>query len=346
MYNFLQLKQYKDLYQYKLHKSIKKMYNINDISPFNVLFTLFSDIKLEEKTFNNKKQLIKILKIIKHIDVNGKIVKSIIRYNNKNYIQKIFLKECFIVDMFALLIERNTPSNHFKQYINTNSMYNINNFSNIELFCTYLTSRLVEEHLTPHFPYFYGFSQTHLKKHTTNITEEYDKHIIGNIENDPHNNIDFKIIKKNNEIYLETYNTPILLIATEKLDNDLLNYIHEKEDNNENIEDGEWLSYIFQIIAALTIIQKYYKLCHNDLHFSNIMFSYTPDEFLYYTYKNKCYKIPTYNKIIKIIDWGRSSYDFNNYEGKNNAYNSLGPTFGQYVYNRINLNNVEPPTNY
>jgi hypothetical protein len=339
MYNIFQLKEYDSLHKYKLKRSIQKFYKTNTVSFFNSLFTLLSDTKLEYKTFNNKKQLIKILSHINNIDTNGKMFKSVIAYNNKKYIQNIFLKECFIVDMYALLIERNTKENLFKQYIQENSLYNCNNFSNIELFCTYLTSRLVEEKITPHFPFFYGFVQTHLKKHTLNITEEYDKETIKYIEEDPYNNINFKIIKKKNEIYLETYNTPILLLATEQLDGDLLNYFHEKVDNDETIKDREWLSYIFQIISALTVIQKYFNLHHNDLHFSNVMFTHTEQEYLYYTYKKKYYKIPTYNKILKIIDWGRSSYNFNNFKGKNNVYNSIGPTFGQFVYNRINLKN-------
>lgn len=342
MYSVFQLKNYTDKNQYKLKRSIKKFYNCDNITFFNVLFTLFSDTKLESKTFNNKKQLIKILKHIKNIDVNGKIVKSLICYNNKNYIQNIFFKECFIVDMYSLLIERNTKKNVYKNYIQTNSSYNINNFSNIELLCTYLTSKLVEENISPHFPYFYGFAQSSFKKHTTNITEEYDKNIIKSIQEDSYNDIKFKIIKKNNKVYLETYNTPILLIATEQLDGDLLNYCSDKEDSQETIEDNEWLSYLFQIISALHVIQKYFNMCHNDLHFSNIMYSYTNEKYLYYSYKNKYYKVPTYNKILKIIDWGRASYNFNNYEGKNNVYNSLGPTFGQYIYNRINLKNKKP----
>jgi len=339
IYSIFQLKKYDPLYQFKLKKSIHKLYKVQHTHFFNSNLTLFSNIKLEYKTFNHSHQLIKLLKHKKNIDVNGKIVTSVIRHKHKQYIKDIFVKECFITDMHALLLERNTEKNIYKEYICQHNKYNLHNTSNIELLLTFLTSKLVEKKLTPHFPYFYGFSQTTFNKHTINITEEYDKEVIDNITTDPRNDIPFKIIKKNNEMYLETYNIPVLLIATEKLDGDLLNYIHDKENDDEYISVEEWLSFIFQIIAALTIVQKYFKACHNDLHTSNVMFSYTEQKYIYYEYKKKIYKVPTYGKILKIIDWGRSSYDFNNYKGNNNVYNSDGPTFGQNIYNRINLQN-------
>jgi hypothetical protein len=342
IYSIFQLKKYDPLYQFKLKKSIHKLYKVNHTHFFNTNLTLFSNIKLEYKTFNNSRQLIKLLKNKKNIDVNGKIITSVIQYKHKQYINDIFLKECFITDMHALLIERNTKENIFKRYIQEHSIYNRNNMSNIELLLTFLTSKLVEKKLTPHFPFFYGFSQTIFNKHTINITEEYEQDVIDNIKKDPFNDIRFKIIKKDNEVYLETYNIPILLIATEKLDGDLLNYIHDKEDEEKDISNEEWLSFIFQIIAALTIVQKYFNACHNDLHTSNVMFSYTEQKYIYYEYKKNIYKVPTYGKILKIIDWGRSSYDFNNIKGKNNVYNSDGPTFGQNIYNRINLQNKKP----
>ena len=83
IYNIFQLKDYKDLDQYKLKKSIKKIYNTSDINFFNSNLTLFSNIKLEYKTFNHSNQLIKLLKIKKNIDVNGKIIKSVIKYKKK-----------------------------------------------------------------------------------------------------------------------------------------------------------------------------------------------------------------------------------------------------------------------
>jgi hypothetical protein len=342
IYSIFQLKKYDPIHQYKLKKSLRRLYNVKNTHFFNSNLALFSNIKLEHKTFNHTRQLIKILKHKKNIDVNGKIVSAVVRYKHKQYIKDIFIKECFITDMHSLLLERNTKDNIYKQFICSHNMYNLNNTTNIELLLTFLTSKLVEQKVTPHFPYFYGFCQTTFKKYTLNITDEYDKDLIDTISSDPLNDISFTIIKKKDEIYFETYDSPVVLIATEKLDGDLLNYIHDKESDEENISNEEWMSFMFQIIAALTIVQKYFKACHNDLHTSNIMFSNTDQKYIYYSYKKKYYKVPTYGKILKIIDWGRSSYDFNNYKGNNNVYNSEGPTFGQNIYNRINLQNKKP----
>ena len=78
------------------------------------------------------------------------------------------------------------------------------------------------------------------------------------------------------------------------------------------IGEEEWLSILFQIIYSLIVGQKYFSLCHNDLHSSNIMFVKTDQEYIYYTLYGKHYKIKTFNKIVKIIDFGRASFHFNN----------------------------------
>jgi len=66
------------------------------------------------------------------------------------------------------------------------------------------------------------------------------------------------------------------------------------------------------------------------------MFNYTDQEYIYYSYNNIYYRIPTYNKILKIIDWGRSTYNFNNFKGNNSIFNSDGDAFLQHAYPRIN----------
>lgn len=62
---------------------------------------------------------------------------------------------------------------------------------------------------------------------------------------------------------------------------------------------------------TLLIYQKAFSFTHNDLHTNNIMYIKTKTKFIYYTYNNKIYKVPTFGKIYKIIDFGRAIYKFN-----------------------------------
>jgi hypothetical protein len=66
-----------------------------------------------------------------------------------------------------------------------------------------------------------------------------------------------------------------------------------------------------QIIMTLIAYQKLFSFTHNDLHTNNIMYVSTKKKYLYYFYKKKYYKVPTFGKIFKIIDFGRAIYKFN-----------------------------------
>ena len=61
----------------------------------------------------------------------------------------------------------------------------------------------------------------------------------------------------------------------------------------------------------LITYQKLFSFTHNDLHTNNVMYISTKQKFIYYTYKKKTYKVPTFGKIYKIIDFGRSIYKLN-----------------------------------
>jgi len=63
----------------------------------------------------------------------------------------------------------------------------------------------------------------------------------------------------------------------------------------------------FQLLCKLL----WFSFTHNDLHTNNIMYVSTNTKFIYYTYKKKTYKVPTFGKIYKLIDFGRSIYKFN-----------------------------------
>jgi len=109
------------------------------------------------------------------------------------------------------------------------------------------------------------------------------------------------------DIYVNINKFPVCAICLEKCDN-TLDYLLEEDMLNNN----ELASCFFQIIMTLLVYQNVFSFTHNDLHTNNIMFIHTDKPYLYYFYKNRHYKVPTYNKIYKIIDFGRSVYSINN----------------------------------
>ena len=102
-------------------------------------------------------------------------------------------------------------------------------------------------------------------------------------------------------------NFPVQIIALEKCDN-TLDYLLE----NKLINSEELGAILMQIILILISYQKMFNFTHNDLHTNNIMYIETNLQYLYYFYNDKYYKVPTYGKIFKIIDFGRAIYSFKN----------------------------------
>ena len=78
-----------------------------------------------------------------------------------------------------------------------------------------------------------------------------------------------------------------------------------------DLSKEEWYSAFMQIIMILITYQKAFNFTHNDLHTNNVMYNETDKRFIYYCYKKKYYKVPTFGRIFKIIDFGRSIYKFN-----------------------------------
>jgi len=86
----------------------------------------------------------------------------------------------------------------------------------------------------------------------------------------------------------------------------------EEEEGTREERDVRWSAWLFQIIAALTTAQHYFGFVHNDLHSNNVMWSPTEHEYIHYRIRkgkdSYVMKVPTYGKLIKIIDFGRASY--------------------------------------
>ena len=107
------------------------------------------------------------------------------------------------------------------------------------------------------------------------------------------------------EMYAYINNFPVQMICLEKCDGTLDGLFE-----NDLIDEKTGCSALMQVILSLLTYQKMFHFTHNDLHTNNIMYTTTKQEFLYYKVNGKYYKVPTYGKIYKLIDFGRSIYKF------------------------------------
>lgn len=127
------------------------------------------------------------------------------------------------------------------------------------------------------------------------------------------------------EIYGYIHNFPIQMICMEKCDGTLDElFVQDKID----VENGA--SALFQIIMTLLIYQRAFRFTHNDLHTNNVMYVNTDAEYLFYKYAGKTYKVPTYGRIYKIIDFGRGIYKFQDRTFCSDSFAPSGDAATQY----------------
>jgi hypothetical protein len=177
--------------------------------------------------------------------------------------------------------------------------------------------------------------------HTSSTISE--EHKLNNLDTDPvDNESDENICKEDDDAESTTDNTgssessgedvevtiykfPVLVICMEQIENTFDDYIL-----NNDLTEEEWFAYLMQIIMILITYQKVFSLTHNDLHTNNVMYNNTTIKYLYYCYNKKYYKVPTFGKIFKIIDFGRSIYKFNNKIFCSDSFNTNGDASTQY----------------
>jgi hypothetical protein len=110
---------------------------------------------------------------------------------------------------------------------------------------------------------------------------------------------------------------PVHMICMENCENTFDNLIVEND-----LTEDEWFAALMQIIMILITYQKAFAFTHNDLHTNNVMYNKTNEKWLYYCFNKKYYKVPTFGKIFKIIDFGRAIY---RYDGKIFCSDSFQP---------------------
>jgi hypothetical protein len=83
------------------------------------------------------------------------------------------------------------------------------------------------------------------------------------------------------------------------------NWIYNTYENDKEIEDDQWKNIVFQLIYTIAIIQKYYKMMHNDFHYGNILIdtSIKPGGYLVYQIDQKTYYLKNTGIIPRLWDF-------------------------------------------
>lgn len=152
------------------------------------------------------------------------------------------------------------------------------------------------------------------------------------------------------KVYAELEDFPVMLIAVEKNNGtmDSLFDNHEEVGAMSGTPEWElrWSAWLFQVIAAMSVAQTFIGLTHNDLHTNNIVWSTTTEEFLYYTLNSGAvFKVPTFGKIFRIIDFGRAIFTINGTQFISDDFREKNDADGQYSFRPLHpkpKNEVQP----
>jgi hypothetical protein len=137
------------------------------------------------------------------------------------------------------------------------------------------------------------------------------------------------------QMFAEFENYPVMLIFQEQMKGVLDELLDEDTEHDEEWEK-RWTAWTFQVIAALCVAQGVLGFTHNDLHSNNIVWIETDQPFLFY--KNRTgtmWRIPTYGKIFRIIDFGRAIFRVGDKWFASDDYEKGGDAEGQYNFEAI-----------
>lgn len=154
------------------------------------------------------------------------------------------------------------------------------NLENIIL--KYLTDNIVNKAISPHLVYYLGTQKVSNKSKSLKMLNLKRLEVDGSIRT--HSN----------------------MLISEYVDGGSLdNWIYNTYENDKEIEDNQWKNIIFQLIYTIAIIQKYYKMMHNDFHYGNILIdtSIKPGGYLVYQIDQKTYYLKNTGIIPRLWDF-------------------------------------------
>ena len=142
-------------------------------------------------------------------------------------------------------------------------------------------------------------------------------------------------------VYSEFEKFPTVLLFQEKMDGIMDKLLDEVDVDFEE----KWTAWTFQVIAALCVAQATFGLTHNDLHTNNILYSETDEKYLYYRTRDDCiWRIPTFGRILRIIDYGRSVFRIGSQWYVSDDFAKGGDAQAQYSFGEFTIDNS--PTVY
>ncbi len=309
---------------FKRNHYLREIIDFQNIKEYNS--NILVKAKVDNKLDVNKKEIILFGKSIPLLDPIHYLLNNYNVSNPRNFL---------------------LPSNYnFNTFTKINDM---NNMAYIDVFFSFLVSKLTESDKNPSFPIYYG-SVNGLGSYKHDISDDIDefKNHSGFLKmckkidieeftsggsshssscssmNSGYSNSTSSSCEDD---YIATFkNFPVIYLFIESLEGTLEDII-QKEMNLDLLK-----SCLFQITFALIYLQKHYYFTHNDLHINNIMYQSTDRPYLYYKYNNQYYKVPTYGKLFKIIDFGRSIFTFRKKTYMNDVFSKYGEAEGQYTH--------------
>ncbi len=150
-------------------------------------------------------------------------------------------------------------------------------------------------------------------------------------------------------VYSDIPNFPVMLIFTELNEGTMDSLLSsDKHTCKPGSDEWElmWSAWLFQVIAALSVMQKILGMTHNDLHTNNIVWTSTTEKFIFYKdTAGTLWKVPTYGKIFRLIDFGRSIFTINNNIIISDDFRKGNDAYGQYSFKPLvpNPRTIVPP---
>ena len=148
-------------------------------------------------------------------------------------------------------------------------------------------------------------------------------------------------------VLAKIHNFPVMVLFTESsegtMDSLLENFEEVGAKPGTKKWDEIWLSWLFQIISALCVVQAMFGFSHNDLHTNNIVWIKTDIKFLFYRSRDgTTWKIPTHGKMFRIIDFGRAIFWINKKLFCSDDFSEGNDAADQYNFGPLKTDNVTP----